>query len=420
MTSAGIGESQETRDAEKLGSKRLTKTALALQSAVSAADIDAFTAMGVIGPVDTAGLYDPGDVTRLRLVVALRESGIDLKRFAAAIASGSLSLDFAGTIVADAAGLTTTSIAECRAALGIDRDTFDRFMLALGLAAPADDEPIRADDLEMLRIYAAARGRGLPQETVFRVLRSFALGMRTIVDAQRELFRQSVEDPMLASGASYAAMFAQTAGVRLELQRLGYRLSALLLRRFLERAVFDNLISRFEDAIDAQGVRRHHGVGNHTLCFVDISGFTERTETRGDAAAAELGATLVEIVQEQATLHNGQLIKALGDGAMLHFSQPEDSVRSALHILQTARRRQLPLARAGIATGPTITQDGDYYGRVVNHAARLIGVAKPGEVLVTAEVAGAVHSPTLHFRDVGTFQLKGIGDAIRAFAAEAA
>jgi class 3 adenylate cyclase len=91
-----------------------------------------------------------------------------------------------------------------------------------------------------------------------------------------------------------------------------------------------------------------------------------------------------------------------------------------LHILQTARRRQLPLARAGIATGPTITQDGDYYGRVVNHAARLIGVAKPGEVLVTAEVAGAVHSPTLHFRDVGTFQLKGIGDAIRAFAAEAA
>ena len=93
MTSAGIGESQETRDAEKPGSKRLTKTALALQSAVSAADIDAFTAMGVIGPVDTAGLYDPGDVTRLRLVVALRESGIDLKRFAAAIASGSLSLD---------------------------------------------------------------------------------------------------------------------------------------------------------------------------------------------------------------------------------------------------------------------------------------------------------------------------------------
>jgi adenylate cyclase len=420
MTSAETGESETAQGADELKAKRLTKTALALQSATSAADIDVFTAMRVIGPPDAAGLYDAGDVTRLRLVIALKDSGVDLRRFSAAIASGSLSLDFAGTIVADAAGLTTASIAECRAAAGIDRDTFDRFMLALGLAAPTDDEPMRADDLDMLRIYAAARDRGLPRETIFRVLRSFALGMRTIVDAQRELFRQNVEDPMLASGASYAAMFAQTAGVRLELQRLGYRLSALLLRRFLERAVFDNLISRFEDAIDAEGVTRHGGVGNHTLCFVDISGFTARTESRGDADAAALGATLVEIVQEQATLHHGQLIKALGDGAMLHFSQPEDSVRSALQILQAARRRQLPLARAGIATGPTVTQDGDYYGRVVNHAARLIGVAKPGEVLVTAEVAGAVHNPTLRFRDVGSFQLKGIGDAIRAFAAEAA
>ena len=226
--------------------------------------------------------------------------------------------------------------------------------------------------------------------------------------------------PMLASGASYAAMFAKTAPVRLELQRLGYRMSALLQRRFLERAVFDNLISRFEEAVDAHGGGRDHGAGNHTLCFVDISGFTERTESKGDADAAELGATLVEIVQEQATLHHGQLIKALGDGAMIHFSHPEDSVRSALHILETAHQRQLPLARAGIATGPTITQDGDYYGRVVNHAARLIGVARPGQILVTAEVAEAVHSPTLRFRDVGTFQLKGIGEALRAYAAEAA
>jgi hypothetical protein len=71
MTSAETGESETAQGADELKAKRLTKTALALQSATSAADIDVFTAMRVIGPPDAAGLYDAGDVTRLRLVIAL-------------------------------------------------------------------------------------------------------------------------------------------------------------------------------------------------------------------------------------------------------------------------------------------------------------------------------------------------------------
>jgi adenylate cyclase len=155
------------------------------------------------------------------------------------------------------------------------------------------------------------------------------------------------------------------------------------------------------------------------ICFVDISGFTERTENRGDRDAATIGSTLVEIAQSEATVHRGSLVKPLGDGAMLRFARADDAVRGALGVIQVAGKRALPTARAGIAVGPLIMQDGDYYGRTVNRASRLLGVAAPGQVLVTATVRDTVRDPRLRFSGIGMVRLKGVAEEVEAFAAVA-
>ena len=56
--------------------------------------------------------------------------------------------------------------------------------------------------------------------------------------------------------------------------------------------------------------------------------------------------------------------------------------RCALIAAAEAEGEEFPLLRAGLACGPTLPQSGDYYGRSVNLASRITGVARPGSVLV--------------------------------------
>jgi adenylate cyclase len=77
----------------------------------------------------------------------------------------------------------------------------------------------------------------------------------------------------------------------------------------------------------------------------------------------------------------------------------------------------LPPAHAGVAAGPVIRQDADYFGRTVNVAARLAGRAEAGQTLVNDEVVRAAAGDGLRFSDLGPVQLKGIPQPVRAFQA---
>ena len=399
--------------------ERIAKNDLIAQSGVSAADIDRFVATGLIGGPDREGSYDRGHITRLRFLAALKTSGIPLDQLTAAVAEGRLSLDLVGTAVADPPSLAPMTVAEACAANGVTLEDFRREMLASGAAASPADEPIREDDLELMRICRDARNLGVPTEAILGVQRGIAIGMRQIVETQREFYPRYVEEPMIAKGMSYMEALAAAAETRIALQRMAYRVVFLLQRRFIEQLVYDNLVVRFEETLEAGADSHARKPRPHTVCFVDLSGFTERTERLGDDDAARLATSLVEIAQNCVANHHGSLVKALGDGAMLHFGRADDAVRCALSIIASARVANLPPARAGISTGAMIIKDGDYYGRAVNRAARLVGVAKPEQVLVTAETVAAVPKRAFHFDDLGAMSLKGIQAAVHAYAATA-
>jgi len=392
--------------------QRLSEAELAIQSGTARSEIAKFVELGLIRRPDANGTFDGGDVTRIRLIVALRDSGIGIDQLASGVTQRQLSFDFAGQVVADPAGLTETTVEEACTELGLTYESVHQLMLAIGFATPAKTALIREDDLELLRIFTSVVGLGVSTEALTGTLRSFAMSLRRLAEAARGLVREQVEDPLLARGVSYSEMFAAVAKTRLRLQKFAYRATFLLQRRLFEQAVYSNLITRFEEALNQHPVAAAKQLPNRTVCFVDLSGFTERTESTGDVDAAHLAGTLIEIAQARATANHGDLIKSLGDGAMLLFTNASDAIRCALGIVVAAREADLPPTRAAITTGPVIAQDGDYFGRTVNLASRLLSIAAANQVLVTSSIAVSQRDRGFLFAEVGTFKLKGISEEV--------
>jgi adenylate cyclase len=112
-------------------------------------------------------------------------------------------------------------------------------------------------------------------------------------------------------------------------------------------------------------------------------------------------------------------VKWLGDGVMVHFREAGPAVRATLAMVDAAPVIGLP-AHAGIAVGPVVMQDGDYFGRAVNLASRISGAAAAGQTLVTGPVVELADDPSLAFREVGPIDLKGFADRVTVFEATTA
>jgi len=80
-------------------------------------------------------------------------------------------------------------------------------------------------------------------------------------------------------------------------------------------------------------------------------------------------------------------------------------------------RQGLPPAHVGVHAGPVVFQEGDYFGRTVNGAARIAEYARPGEVLVSQEVVDAADGGPVAFTEVGPVELKGVSGPLRLYAA---
>jgi len=91
--------------------------------------------------------------------------------------------------------------------------------------------------------------------------------------------------------------------------------------------------------------------------------------------------------------NHGQVVKMVGDEVLFVTGQPADAAEIALRLTSPDRdRRGLPALRVGMAAGRVLTRFGDVYGPVVNLAARLTSLARPGTALVDAELAAALHA----------------------------
>ncbi len=120
-----------------------------------------------------------------------------------------------------------------------------------------------------------------------------------------------------------------------------------------------------------------------TFLFTDVEGSTRRWEADADAMRVALAAH-DEVLRNAIETHGGFMFKHTGDGVCAAFASPRSAVDAAV---AAQRKLELPV-RMGIATGEAELRDGDYFGAVLNRAARVMMSGHGGQVLLDGTTAG--------------------------------
>jgi class 3 adenylate cyclase len=121
-----------------------------------------------------------------------------------------------------------------------------------------------------------------------------------------------------------------------------------------------------------------------TVVFTDVVGSTEMLDRLGDETAHAVRRRHFELLRRTIRDHGGREVKSLGDGLMVVFDSPPVAAACGVAMQRAVAacddRLQL---RVGIATGETVCEDGDYFGRPVVVARRRCDVADAGDVLLS-------------------------------------
>jgi predicted ATPase len=150
-----------------------------------------------------------------------------------------------------------------------------------------------------------------------------------------------------------------------------------------------------------------------TFLFTDIEGSTRRWESDADAMRSALAAH-DEVLRTAIEAHGGFLFKHTGDGVIGSFASPRSAIDAAI---AAQRDLQLPV-RMGVATGEATHQDGDYFGAVLNRAARVMAAGHGGQILVADSTASLVSGVDL--LDLGPRRLRDVPTPVGLFQVRAA
>ncbi|MGO8958954.1 MAG: LuxR C-terminal-related transcriptional regulator [Streptosporangiaceae bacterium] len=162
--------------------------------------------------------------------------------------------------------------------------------------------------------------------------------------------------------------------------------------------------------------------GSVTLLFTDIEGTVRLWQADRDAMA-EASACYSRIVSEQIEVAGGHVLKQVGDAIRAVFADPSAALASAVAVQRAAGAEPWPSGlpirvRTALHTGACVERGGDYFGPVVNLAARLLAVGHGGQVLASRAtyelLADRLHDG-IGLRDLGEHRLKDLGRAERVF-----
>ena len=107
----------------------------------------------------------------------------------------------------------------------------------------------------------------------------------------------------------------------------------------------------------------------------------------------------------------GRLVKLIGDEAMFVF----DDSATACQVATQLRDNSPHPVKVGLAHGPVVALNGDYYGPMVNLAARLVSAASPSTVLVSDSVRTGAGPAGFVFESVDTGPLRGFPEPVPVY-----
>ncbi len=392
---------------------------VARKAGVDVGYVDRLVELRILRP-DSEGAFSHADARRARWVHGLEVAGVPLDEMAAAVREGALSFSFLDAAAFDRfTEVSGTTFGELSAQTGIPLDLLKVIREAVGFAEPRLEDHVRDYELAVVPAIELQLSKGFRPIVIERWLRVCADSLRRMAETETDLWHTEVELPFLESGMSESEMLEAQADLGSEMAPLMEQALLAVWHGQQEHAWSKNHVENVESVLEKAGLfsRLHRPPA---VSFLDIAGYTRLTEERGDEAAADLAERLAILVRRCSQEHGGQPVKWLGDGVMFFFPDPGQGVVAALDMVEGAATEGLPPARVGIHAGPVVFQEGDYFGRTVNIAARIADYARPGEVLVSQEVVDAAKGTRLVFTEVGPVELKGVSGTLRLHAARAA
>jgi adenylate cyclase len=344
---------------------------------------------------------------RLDLLEQLSREGCSLEELKEAVAAGRLTLlPVERALAGEGPRYTAREVAEIA---GVDLEMLLRFRSALGIPIPDPDEHLGTDaDVEAARAMKRFLELGLPEDGMLQVARTIGMGTARIAEANRELIIRTLTQPG-DTERDVALRFAAAAEYMLPLAgpTVVYALQAHLLEQIRRDVIGASHLASGEVG----------GAVELTVCFADLVEFTRLGE---EIAPEELGMVAGRLEEMASAVAEPpvRLVKTIGDAVMLVSTEPEPMVGAALDLIHAAEEegQQFPWLRAGIASGPTLPQSGDYYGRAVNLASRITNVARPGSAVLdeaTKEAAGDGFT----YSYVGERRLKGLDYRVKLYRA---
>jgi predicted ATPase/class 3 adenylate cyclase len=145
-----------------------------------------------------------------------------------------------------------------------------------------------------------------------------------------------------------------------------------------------------------------------TFLFTDVEGSTRRWESDAEAMRVAL-VVHDKVLRTAIEAYDGFLFSHTGDGFVAAFASPMSAVNAAI---DAQRELQLPV-RMGLATGEAELRDGDYFGTVLNRAARVMAAGHGGQILLAESTAGLLSGVDLV--DLGPRRLRDLPTPVQVF-----
>ncbi len=390
----------------------LTLAQVAARAGVSAATVRRWVAKGLVPGHD--GHWSPSGAAYVRVVARLRARGHSLDDIKRASDNGQLAIGPIENLLS--ASETRHTLREATRATGVSPQLIKRIYATMGLGAAPVTE-LSDEDLEMIGYAAAVLNAGFPLPAFLQLMRVYGQVVAQIADAEVRLIHLYVHEPLMRAGVPSVEIAEEMEGLTRAVLPFAAPFMNYLHGRLLSQFVEQDMIGHMEAYLGDDPLGE--GRVRVAIAFADLAGYARLTVERGDAAAVDAVERFAKAVAETLPL-DARVIKTLGDEVMVIGSDPAALTVWAVE-LQGSTAAGDPPPRIGVHYGEVLYRDGDYYGREVNQAARVVARAGGGEVLVTRAVVDmAAGVDGLEFNRIGEVRLKGFSEPTEMFTASAA
>jgi adenylate cyclase len=270
--------------------------------------------------------------------------------------------------------------AEVAELTGVELDQLERFWRALGFASVDDDDRAFTDlDLEAVRLFQGMQALGATDmDTALQMARVIGSSMARIAEAELvpgNMFSTEV-DPVMSAEA-FASVADETIPAMAKLLEFVWR-------RQVAAGIQRSMMLRSHGFAPGQSPALAVG-------FADMVGFTLLSQHLSDEELAAVVGRFEEISHDIVTSRRGRVVKMIGDEVMFVVDSVADAARIGLGLADAyADDDLLSDVRVGLACGPVLLRDGDYFGPTVNLAHRIVNIGNPGTVLMSDEFHAAL------------------------------